>query len=226
MKIEIISIVFCLCLWWGEICQGQVISRPDSIVFSGVVVNQQTDEGLSEVHCRFGREKVAVSAFDGSFRLKVRQGDTVVFTHVGFKPYCIVIPDTLFQKEYLLGIFMSPDTTELAEVVIIQKYQNAWRRDMIYLQNSMSGILRQAIAPVKEMDADMNQRRMINEYARSVEMKGHVDVGFGIGTQSVDVYRLLKLRERLDARKSWLNPEEIEMLRKVYYIEKNRKSIN
>ena len=106
-----------------------------------MVVNQQTDEGLSEVHCRFGREKVAVSAFDGSFRLKVRQGDTVVFTHVGFKPYCIVIPDTLFQKEYLLGIFMSPDTTELAEVVIIQKDQNAWRRDMIYLQNSMSGIL-------------------------------------------------------------------------------------
>ena len=73
MKIEIISIVFCLCLWWGEICQGQVISRPDSIVFSGVVIDVQTSEGLPEVHCRYGNQKITVTAFDGSFRLKVRQ---------------------------------------------------------------------------------------------------------------------------------------------------------
>ena len=226
MKIGIISAIFCCILFEWSDCKGQIIARPDSIIFSGVVIDLKNEEGLTQVHCRYGENKVVVTAPDGSFRLKTQRGDTVVFTHVGFNSSYIVITDTLYQREYLLGVFMTPDTTMLPEMLIIQKDQNTWRRDMLQLQNSMSGILKQAFAPVKEMDADMNQRRMINEYARSVEMKGHVDVGLGIGTQSLDIYRMLKLRERLSEKKSWLNPGELDLLKKVYYLEKKRKTIN
>ena len=54
------------------------------------------------------------------------------------------------------------------------------RQNLINARNNMTGILKQAYAPVDYMDADMNQRMMLNEYARSVEMKGHVDVGIGV----------------------------------------------
>ena len=94
---------------------------------------------------------------------------------------------------------------------------------MINLRNNMSGILNQAFAPVKNMDAVQNQQMMINQQARAIEMKGHVDVSFGVGTQSLDVWRLQKLRKRLDEKANWLNPDEIGLLKKLYYLEKKKK---
>ena len=227
MRTGIISLFFLLLLCWNKVCLGQIIARPDSIVFSGVIIHSETERGLSQVHCRYGGDKVVVSASDGSFRLKTHRGDIVTFTHVGFKSCSVTIPDTLFQKEYLLGVFMSPDTTVLAEVLILRREQADWRQNMMAVQKNMSGILKHALAPVDEMDAEMNQRMMINQYARSVEMKGHVDVGLGVGTQSLDVYHLLRSRKRLEKQeKSWLSIGEIDLLKKVYYLEKNRKSKN
>ncbi len=84
----------------------------------------------------------------------------------------------------------------------------------------MTGILKQAYAPVREMDAKMNQQRMINEYARSVEMKGHVDVKAGIGTESLVAYRRLKVWKRIREEREWLNPGEVDLLKKLYYSKK------
>lgn len=226
MRIIEISLVVFLCLLLESVCCAQIILKSDSIVFSGVVVNVQTNENLPNVHCRYGKSQGILSDTEGAFRLVTQRGDSVVFSYVGFKPCVIVIPDTLYESEYLLGVFMTPDTLLLPEVLIIGKRRESWRRDRIALQNNMSGILSKALTPVAEMDADMNQRMMLNEYARAVEMKGHVDVGFGVGTQSIDAYRLLRLRERLNKKKSWLNPEEIDLLKKIYYSEKNRKANN
>lgn len=202
---------------------GQIIKVADSIVFSGIVINTLTDEGLADVHCRYGKTGGCVSDADGFFRLSTQRGDSVVFTYVGFKPCVVVIPDSLYDREYVLGVFMSPDTLLLSEALIIRRKQEGWRQDMIHLRNNMSGILRQAFAPVKEMDASQNQRMMIDNYARSIEMKGHVDVRLGVGTQTLDAWRLSKLRKKLDAKKERLNPEELDVLKKLYYLEKRKK---
>jgi len=71
----------------------------------------------------------------------------------------------------------------------------------------------------------MNQRMMIEEYARSVEMKGHVDVGFGIGTQSLEAWRMLRMQKRIREQESRLEPEELDLLKKIYYSEKRKKRI-
>ncbi len=205
--------------------RGQVITASDSIVFSGIVINTSTNEGLADVHCRYG-EGGCVADAEGFFRLGMRRGDSVTFTHVGFRSCVVVVPDSLYEREYILGVFMSPDTLLLPEVVIVRRGQDAWRQNMIALRNNMSGILQQAFAPVKEMDARMNQRMMLDNYARSIEMKGHVDARFGVGTQSLDAARLLKLRKKLGEKKEWLNPEEVDVLKKIYYIEKRKKADN
>lgn len=222
VKISLVVLVLFLFFLPGH---GQVITASDSIVFSGVVIDASTSEGLADVHCRYGKGG-CVSDAEGFFRLSTRRGDSVTFTYVGFQSCVVVVPDSLYEREYILGVFMSPDTLLLPEAVIVRRGQDAWRQNMIALRNNMSGILQQAFAPTKDMDAGMNQRMMLDNYARSIEMKGLVDVRFGVGTQSLDAVRLLKLRKKLEGRKEWLNPEEVDMLKKIYYIEKREKPDN
>lgn len=57
-------------------------------------------------------------------------------------------------------------------------------------------------------------------------MKGHVDVGIGVGTQSVDAYKMLRMRRRVKNQKEWLNPNEIDLLKKIYYLKKKEKQDN
>ena len=136
------------------------------------------------------------------------------------------MPDTLLEDRYMMGVFLSPDTLQLSEALILRRWGEVQRQNLINARNNMTGILKQAYAPVDYMDADMNQRMMLNEYARSVEMKVHVDVGIGVGTQSVDAYKMLRMRRRVKNQKEWLNPNEIDLLKKIYYLKKKEKQDN
>lgn len=205
---------------------GQVIAVPDSIVFSGVVFDSRNSGTLPNVTCRYGVNKGTISDEDGCFRINTHRGDTVIFTYVGYKPCLVVIPDTLYEREYMIGVFMSTDTLLLSEALIIGRFKDAWRQNLINARNNMNGIMKQAYAPVKNMDADMNQKMVINEYARSVEMKGHVDVRVGVGTQSIEAVKLLRMQKRVREKKEWLNPGEIDLLKKLYYLEKKEKGNN
>ena len=185
--------------------QGQVLQRVDTIAFSGVVLNERDMSPLPNATCRLGEGKGTATGED-----------------VGFRPCTVVVPDTLFGNEYIVGVFMSPDTLQLSEALVMRRWGDASQEDMLRARNNMRGILKQAFDPNRPMDADMNQRRMIEEYAHSVEMKGHVDVGFGIGTQSLAAYRLLRLQKRIREREEGLVPEEIDLLKKIYYSEKRK----
>ena len=163
------------------------------------------------------------------------QYDVLLFSEINCKPgsgrwlhamASYFTPDTLLEDRYMMGVFLSPDTLQLSEALILRRWGEVQRQNLINARNNMTGILKQAYAPVDYMDADMNQRMMLNEYARSVEMKGHVDVGIGVGTQSVDAYKMLRMRRRVKNQKEWLNPNEIDLLKKIYYLKKKEKQDN
>lgn len=207
------------------LCQSvfaQMTLLPDSLTFSGVVFDAESSTTLPDVTCRYGKGGT-LSDSEGCFHILVRRGDTVRFSYVGFKMATVVIPDTLTGNEYLLGVFMTPDTLQLSEVLILRRWRESHRQNLINARNNMTGILKQAYTPVKEMDADMNQQMMINDYARSVEMRGHVDVKAGVGTQSLEAFRKLRLQKRIKEEKILLNPGEIDLLKKLYYLEKKEK---
>ena len=204
VKINFIVLFF---IFLSPIVCAQRVVVSDSVVFSGVVFDTQDSQTLPNVTCRYGEGKATISDQMGCFVLKIGRKDTVRFTFVGYKPCTVVMPDTLLEDRYMMGVFLSPD-------------------NLINARNNMTGILKQAYAPVDYMDADMNQRMMLNEYARSVEMKGHVDVGIGVGTQSVDAYKMLRMRRRVKNQKEWLNPNEIDLLKKIYYLKKKEKQDN
>ncbi len=221
-----INFIILLLLWGGTGLYGQVLMRPDSIVFSGIVLDAKTSLPLDNVTCRYGKLQGVVSDEEGCFRIRTVRGDTILFTYVGYKSCQVIVPDTLRENEYMTGIFMSPDTLLLSEAVIVRRWKSMRRQHWINARNNMEGILKQAYSPVRDMDAAMNQKMIINEYARSVEMRGHVDVRLGVGTESVDAYRWLKTQKRVRGKKEWLNPGEIDMLKKIYYLEKRKNKDN
>lgn len=217
-------IILFICIWAGGL-NAQRVYVTDSIIFSGIIIHTEMNLPLPDVACRRGNISVA-SNDAGQFVLRVGRGDSVRFSHIGFMPYTIVVPDSLTDPEYMLGVFLSPDTITLPEVVIVRRFGESQRQKMMYARNNMSGVIKQAYAPVKDMDATMNQQMMVNKYARSVEMRGHVDVGLGVGTQSLEAYRKLQLQKRKTGGQVWLENNEIDLLKKIYYIEKRKKENN
>lgn len=199
---------------------GQFKSVADSVALSGIVIHRETAQPLPDVTCCYGRGAGTVSDEAGRFCMRTVRGDTLRFSHVGFKSYVTVVPDTLFDADYMIGVFLSPDTVLLSEALIVKRWKSFPDSDWKTVRNNMAGVLRHAYAPVKNMDAGMNQRMMIDDYARSVEMKGHVDVRAGVGTHSLEAYRLLRLGKKLQEEKVWLDYGEIDLLRKLFYAKK------
>lgn len=218
--VKIKFIILWICLWAGGV-SAQRVFVADTITFSGIIINAETDQPMSDVACHHGN-RGTLSNSDGLFTIRVRRQDTVSFTYVGFKPYVVVVPDSLTDKEYMLGIFMTPDTLMLSEAIIVRRFGEERRQKLMYARNNMAGVMKQAYAPVKEMDADMNQRMMVNQYARSVEMRGHVDVGLAVGTQSISAYKQLRFQKKIKDQEIWLDPGEVDLLKKIYYIEKRK----
>lgn len=218
--VKIKFIILWICLWAGGV-SAQRVFVADTITFSGIIINAETDRPMSDVTCHHGN-RGTLSNSDGLFTIRVRRQDTVSFTYVGFKPYVVVVPDSLTDKEYMLGIFMTPDTLMLSEAIIVRRFGEERRQKLMHARNNMAGVMKQAYAPVKEMDADMNQRMMVNQYARSVEMRGHVDVGLAVGTQSISAYKQLRFQKKVKDQEIWLDPGEVDLLKKIYYIEKRK----
>ncbi len=218
--VKIKFIILWICLWAGGV-SAQRVFVADTITFSGIIINAETDRPMSDVTCHHGN-RGTLSNSDGLFTIRVRRQDTVSFTYVGFKPYVVVVPDSLTDKEYMLGIFMTPDTLMLSEAIIVRRFGEERRQKLMHARNNMAGVMKQAYAPVKEMDADMNQRMMVNQYARSVEMRGHVDVGLAVGTQSISAYKQLRFQKKIKDQEIWLDPGEVDLLKKIYYIEKRK----
>lgn len=205
---------------------GQFRSLPDTVLFSGIVIHRETARPLPDVTCRYGEREGTVSDASGRFCIRTVRGDTLRFSHVGFKTYLTVVPDTLFEPDYMMGIFLSPDTLLLSEVLIVKRWKPSVSQAWKTAHNNMAGILRHAYAPVQHMDAGMNQRMMIEEYARSIEMKGHVDVRAGVGTQSLEAYKLLRLGKKLRDEKEWLDYGEIDLLKSLFYAKKSENTDN
>ena len=214
-------IFFCLGL------QGQSQDKGNVFV-TGVVCDRDSIQPLPEAIFRLGKEVRGVDK-QGRFSLRVQVGDTLRFSHIGYVPMQVVIPDSLRENDFLLGVFMVRDTVLLSEVLIWPRFLTGDYKSNTFLLNAQNN-LKQAIyaasKPVKAMDQEMNRRMMIEDFARKVEMKGMVDVKLGVGTQSIIALQGLMRARRQAERGKVINIEEIDLLKKIFYIEKREKTDN
>ena len=207
--------------------QGQSQDKGNVFV-TGVVCDRDSLQTLPEAIFRLGKEVRGVDK-QGRFSLNVHVGDTLRFSHIGYSPLEVIISDSLKGNDFLLGVFMVRDTVLLSEVLILPRFLTGDYKSNAFLlnaQNNLNQAIHAASKPVKAMDQEMNRRMMIEDFARKVEMKGLVDVKLGVGTQSLSALKGLKRARRQAERGKVIEVKEIDLLKKIFYIEKREKSDN
>ena len=209
-------------LFFSSCIHAQLVENTKEVRFSGIVINSGTTRPLPNVTCRNGKLGTTTDE-TGRFLMTTQRGDTIRFTHIGFKAYQMVVPDTLDTNEYIMAVFLSPDTVMLSEAVVLRRFGEAKRQNLQNARNNMSGVVRDAFTPQQSMDAEQNQKRIMNDFSRSIEYKGLVDTKLGIGTQSVEALNKLKTQKKIVKESGLLYYEEIDLLKKIYYSEKKEK---
>ena len=112
---KIYSIVF-FCL----IASLTYAQKDKVIQLSGVVTSNDTvKQFIPFAHILIkGRNQITATNEEGFFAIPALPNDTVVFSHLGFHPEKLWIPDTLEGNKYLVLVTLNWDTTMLEPVVL------------------------------------------------------------------------------------------------------------
>ena len=115
----------------------------------------------------------------------------------------VIIPDTLKQMEYLMGVFMPKDTILIPEIVIfprIEIYPSMVKEvpvDAKMINQAQKNVNKAAVQgltrPVKKYDADMNTRKTLREYQMEAQNKGLMvtpENSVGLSTNSYQTHYL------------------------------------
>ncbi len=103
---------------------GRVHASGDSLIqVMGIVVDSLTREALPYAYCINVSQRIGtISNLDGSFSIVVKDGDTLLFSYMGYKSRSIVVDLLEIGERRNLTIYMRvelvPDTIVLPEVVV------------------------------------------------------------------------------------------------------------
>ncbi|MFC2080276.1 hypothetical protein ACFLRQ_02255 [Bacteroidota bacterium] len=95
-----------------------IIYQEDLIQFSGIIRNLEHHPVANVNIVILNRKRGTTADTRGLFSFVVHPSDTVLFSHIGYKPTIHVIPDSLDSDQYPSDIFLVSDTFQLAEVKI------------------------------------------------------------------------------------------------------------
>lgn len=85
-------------------------------VYTGKVTNAQTDSTMPGVTVAVkGTNSGTITGADGTFRIEVKPGQTLVFSYVGYVPQELVA----LKKDSRLDVRLKPDATSLSDVVVV-----------------------------------------------------------------------------------------------------------
>lgn len=217
-----INLLLFLGCWMYTLGLAQGLAE-EEVRFSGVVINSATTQPVPDVNCRDG-ERVTTTDLMGRFVINTLKGDTIYFTHIGYKSYEIVVPDTLAGGEYMLAVFLSSDTINLPEVVVRRRYGEQARQYRMNAKNNMAGIERDAFSNTLEMTPEQNQKRILDDFAASTN-KGHVNVKLGVGLESWRAYEQLKRARKFQEAPEPLMREEIDLLKMIFTINRRERTV-
>jgi hypothetical protein len=120
---------------WGQETVGPVLH--DTIVFThGEVTDHLTGRYMFHVHIiNLSRNRAALSDRKGQFSLQVKAGDTIYFSHVGYKKRLVTVPDALHDTGFVFRVSMVQDTVILKQFrVLAASRQVQFKHDFITRQ--------------------------------------------------------------------------------------------
>jgi hypothetical protein len=154
---------------------------PDSIHFTGIVYNSDSLQVISDVHVQLNK-KGTQTGINGQFALWLNKGDSLNFSHVSYKNNMWIVPDTIINPDMLLGIFLSKDTSQLAEVIVyprlpeLESLMTKQVREDQELRNAKNNL--QILSyqarhnPVTGWDAEMNTDSKLRAYEMNASYNG------------------------------------------------------
>jgi len=116
MKIRLL--VISLLLFTGYFGFGQ--NHTDVVEISGVVISNDSLKQLIP-NCYIiikNRKQVSATNYEGFFSFVAVPGDTVIYSHVGFKKQKLWVPDTLEKNTYLTMVVLEWESTYLDPIIV------------------------------------------------------------------------------------------------------------
>ncbi len=179
--ISIRLIVVSLILHLPTVGQNSKLTS-NKIFITGAVYDSETKEPLINAHFTIHKSENYSTLSSGKFSLFGNPGDTISYRFIGYKEMKIVIPDTLKQLEYLMGVFMPKDTIQLPEIVIFPRIENypsivtkvEVNDQMINQaqQNVNKARIQGLTQSAKNYDAEMNAKKTIRGFEMKAQYKG------------------------------------------------------
>lgn len=109
------AVLFVLCLFatggWSQTLRGTVTDSltGEPLAFVNIVVQQRKTGTTTDI--------------DGKFRLSARAGETLIFSHVGYRPALVRVPAGAAE----IPVLLKPDVMRLGGVTIVATENPAWR---------------------------------------------------------------------------------------------------
>lgn len=185
--ILILLLVTCACV----VAQSQA----DSLVFTGQVFDQETGNPVEDALFTIGTHSYATDKLS-KFRFKALKGDSVIFSHLGYKDLLLLVSDSLNSKEFLAGVFLTKQTYELSEVLVVPRAFQAKTlvatnpvsdADMASASKNVKRSAKLGLLPQETWDATENQKYVISKHTTKLRYKTQVPPNMVTGVSSVTV---------------------------------------
>ena len=120
MKLLFSSLAF-IFLFIDPVLSQQKDQSDIKILFQGRLFDSETYKPIPGSQLFVNQKFTSVTDDNGSFAVYVNVNDSLVFSMAGYKPEKIAISDSLIGKQYVAGIFMTTDTLDIGEVIIVPR---------------------------------------------------------------------------------------------------------
>jgi len=190
------SFLLAFCLSSVSLAQSQ-----DSLRITGVVMDKDSLEVLP--FSKFSINSLNfLSDETGQFSMWVKKNEIIKFSHLGFKDTYLQINDSLRHRNYLFGVFLTRDTVQLSEVIVVPRYQNLATQgrymplkvtpESVYATNNIRQSTNQALTQApKKMDAEMNQKMVIREQTMNTVYKTQIQPDQMVGVSTEELIPLM-----------------------------------
>ena len=208
---------------------GQLSSQKKNKIFiTGAVYDSQTKQPLTNARLSVQKSENLTTQSSGKFSLFGLPGDTISYNNLGYKELRVIIPDTLKELEYLMGVFMPKDTFLIPEVVIFPRVENypsivsevnVDEKMINQAQKNVNKAVFQGLTqPVTKYDADLNAKKTMRSYEMKAQNNGLLvtpENSVGMSTSNYQTHYLQFGSPMIRAKKityEMIRQNEIELL--------------
>ncbi len=228
-RLALLPVILFLLVCINSMAQSGV--KQDSLQVTGMIFDKDSLAALPYAKFSLGNINY-LSNEEGQFSFWAKQGEIVKFSYLGFKESSVQISDSLLLDNYLFGVFLTRDTLQLTEVLVLPRYEELLEKSKymplritpektIGSKNIQASTNQALTQPELSMDREMNQRLLMKEQIQNTNYKYQIPPNQSIGFNTDQLIPItLYLSERKTkikkAKRAPLSPNEHEMLLKLF----------